>query len=509
MQTEIFCGQVDCKQRPVDLSALDASNAITSHTWTSSGDLIIGSAHGLLFLVHGAASASDDRHDPASQLHSLQAVPLFLSELSKWNAGAVVAVHASTTQLTLVMECPDGTAGLVLLFAADTANLYSTEAHSVRHVEVPASRALAGPLSPDGQQLAIVDDTSRVVLVPTALDGEHHTARVASFGLAGLGSILSIARVNGTHGSGVALFLALQDSGMLHMYMMEDSVRVSNDMIAPRVTLLRSARLGQPGAAMDAHPSLPIVAVATTSGVVQLVHAEEFQSSTMPDAGNTAALSSIVQFTAYCLNPGTDKALKWSPDGASLAAIDCVSGIISFLCKKSHPHRTGHHTLSVLGSYRVTGANMICWHQPESCTEYLIVHQSNGHLMVLDVPQAAAAAKDGFFAPGSLQHSRLRLATPLVDMHSLQQLSSSSQILVLGVTWDCSIRRFRISTEPSRAASSKKAASTFAAAAPVDAETLQVLCHKHCSPIHVAYSVFLPFTSLSNMPTAKKVYESK
>lgn len=473
VHTDSFCDQVDCKERTVDVCALDASNAITALTWTSAGDLILGSAHGLLFLVHRAAPASDDRPDPGSRLQSLQAVPLLLSELSKWNAGAIVALHASINQLTLVMECPDGKGGLVFSFSIDTAQLHSTQTHSMCHVELPTSRALAAHVSPDNQYLAIVDDMARVVVMLAALQsGSNGTARVASFGLSG--PVLSVAAVKGTHMSGGVLFLALQDSGALHLYMMEEAVRVSNDMIAPRVTLLRSAHLGQPGTAMDAHPSVPIVAVATAAGVVQLIDAEEFQSAPKPDVHNTATQPSFVQFSAYCLLPGPDKVLKWSPDGASLVALDCVSGDISFLRKRSHPHHAAQHTLSVLGHYSVPNANLICWHQPKDCTPMLIVHQSKGHFLVLDVPQDACTAENEFFLPGSLQRSKLRLSTPLVDMRVVQQHSSSSQISVLGVTWDCSIRRFRVSTEQVRAASSKKGASTFAAAAPVDAEAVQV-----------------------------------
>lgn len=469
----------------MDLLAMDASNSITAHVWTLSGDLIFGSAHGLLFLVHKAALASGDSQEPGSQLQSLHAVPLLLSELSKWNAGSIVAVHATINQLSLVMECPDGKGGLLFSFSVEVAGLHCTDTCPMCHVELPTSRALAARVSPDSRHLAIVDDMARVVIVPSALQsGSNGTARIASFGLSG--PVLSVIAVKGTHVSGNVLAMALQDTGALHMYMLEEAVRVSDEQISPRVTLLRSASLGQPGAAMDAHPSVPIVAVATAAGVVQLMDAEGFQSTPTPGVLNSAAQPSFVQFSAFCLPAGPDKVLKWSPDGASLVAIDCVSGAISFLRKRTHPSHAAQHTLDVLGHYSVPNVSLVCWHQFGDATPFFIVHQSNGHFLVLDVPQDSCGTEDDFFPPGSLQRSKLRLSTPLVDMCVLRKHSTSAQMSVLGVTWDCSIRRFQVSTEQVRAANSKKGASNFAPAAPVDAEVVQVWLHLDCATCSTA-----------------------
>ena len=106
---------------------------------------------------------------------------------------------------------------------------------------------------------------------------------------------------------------------------------------------------------------------------------------------------------------------------------------------------------------------------------------SNGHLLVLDAPQGSCGTEDDFFPAGTLQRSKLRLSTPLVDMRVLGKYSTSAQISVLGVTWDCSIRRLQVSTEQVRVANSKKGASNFAPAAPVEAEVVQVWPYLDCT----------------------------
>lgn len=478
MHIEEFSGQIDCKQRSVDLGALDASNAITAHSWTSSGDLVIGSAHGLLFLVQQAAAASEDQQYPGFLLQHLQAAPLLLSELSKWNAGAVIAVHISINQLTLVMECPDGKGGLVLSFATSAEKLASIQNCAMRHVEIPTSRAIAATVSPNGDHLAILDSFTRVVLVPVALPESNSTARVVSFGLSGLGPVLSVAQFRGINNCGGALLVALQETGALHLYSVEDAVQTQGGSVTPGVTLLRSASLGQPGANLDTHPSIPIVAVATTGGVVQMIHAEALKSGSAPDSHPDAA-TSIVSFSAYCLPSGIDKILRWSPDGACLVSLDMENGTVSFLRSQCQQHSTESCTVTLLGHYSIPNANLISWHHAEDSLPLLLVHQSKGHLLVIDVPQDASSSHDKFFAPGSLQRSKLRLSAPLVDMRVWRQRSSASQMSVLGVTWDRSIRRFRVSTEQFRAPSAKKTSSTIASAAPVESETVQVYLLVH------------------------------
>ena len=322
-------------------------------------------------------------------------------------------------------------------------------------MELPVSRVVSSSLSPDRTRLLVSDVRGRTVMITTRGDDEDYLEVTAD----GHGSrVLAVTALAGMP-PGAASAASLDEAGSLLAW----TAQLAGADTGARVTLAQAVRFGdgERGAALAGHPSLPLVAVATASGVLQLL---DMAAAAGPGAEHVPA-DDFVHFSARVLVPGPRKLLRWSPDGSLLAAADHVTGVVTFLSRTPHILRGGWSRLELLGSYAVPSVSLMQWHVGRQ--RRLLVHRAEGQLLVLEVP--ADAARDGTYAAGSLLLSHLRFPAPLSDMLVLPDLvAGCDHASLVGVSVDRSLRRYSVplAKPPAAAAGPARALPLV----PVDAE---------------------------------------
>lgn len=392
--------------------------------------------------------------------------PIFADELARWSAGAIVTVALTNRHAVLIFECPDGSGGLALWLQEDEPNL-------VAHVDLPTAQVIRTAQSPDRSRLAVVDAQGRTVVVTTTGTASDHLQILS---LAHSQRILAIGLVHGLPASAGCIVCSMDAAGCCCISTVQSSFRVSDSELATKVTLLHACSTGESTAAFCVHPVLPVVALATVSGVLQLLDVGALVSAT-PEK---AVLSEhVLCLTTKTLSRGVDKVLEWSPDGKMLAAADCTTGTVTFFQQKQHMCKADWISLSLLGSIAATHVTAIRWYHDVSkgTPPRLVIHLAQGHIVVLRAPRQPAGTGDGMYPEGALPGARYRLSAPALDLCVLPKNSTATAVAVLALGMDKCLRTYMLPAEVTGAAQKKGAALSGAGAvptAPIDAQVLEV-----------------------------------
>jgi hypothetical protein len=472
LQLEQIKDTMHIKRALVDTSALSRDDSITSHAWTPSGNVLVGTQAGALFIAHGAAPPAGPVYSSWGHNPPVTLRPLFSRELSQWAAaGAVVSIVLTNHHVILTFACPDGGGALALWLQAE-------EPHLAAHVDLPTGAVVACALSPNRKKLAVWDAWSRCLVVTTGGTPEDYLEVVSEASHSG--RVVSTGVVKGTTLTNCNLVASLDEHGCLCLWSMQCNVRAPDDELLPKVELLHACRLGERAAALCLHPHFAVAAVATESGVVQLLDAGEL---VVAQPNNPLSADNVVSFSARLLPGGDAKLLQWSPDGKMLVAVDCSSGSIMFLVRQPHRLKAASVGLQLLGTVRTPQVDNVQWHldtKDMASPARLVAHLAQGQFLVLRAPQGPTMAADGVFPEDILRATRYRLTAPVNDFCVLADASSATAVTVLALTKDKSLRRYTLPCESS-AASCKKggvlSGAGFTPMAPVDAEMPQVGFH--------------------------------
>lgn len=473
--------RVDVKRTQVDVAALAASDRFSAHTWHPNGSLLIGTTSGKLFTVPNAAVPLDRSHEMDAVMPSMfQLQPCLEEELARWTAGAIVSLHVVGENLVILFECPDRGGGLLILAAVNVVMLNDCQAtlidrlgeqQPLKAVELPLGRIIFSATSPNLSQMAVMDDTSQVLVLHTSGFTDRASFMLASTSHSG--RVIGIETVQGTPAAAGILFMTLDAIGMLRAFIMEPGARMDDGDVTAKLTLLRSGSLGAPGAAIASHPILPLVAVVTVSGQLHLIGTTGFAGCMAQDENLTSLAVDSVHFFARVMQYGDRKELTWSPDGAVLACLDVSNEEIILLKRKASQFQKDKHILVPLNRISIPCVDHMCWHQPGARMPIIVVHQAHGHLLILDIPRETGGWHLEALELQAVLRSSYRLTTPLVDMQVIHPHSSEGHLSIIAACMDCSIRKFRITLERSRT-TAKKASTVVLPLAGVEAEDLQV-----------------------------------
>lgn len=483
VRLEQALSRTDVKHCQVDVTTLAANETLTAHTWHPNGSLLVGSSIGKLFIVRKAAVELSKSHEmDAVSLSMFMLQPVLQDELSRWTAGAITGLHISGDKLSIVFECPDGKGGILLWIST---NAFSPDDHqtgctttgqlpaqqSLKAVNLPMSRVIFSVLSPNRSRVAIVDDKAKILVLHTDIHPETAALTVAC--TAHSGCVIGIEPIQGMPATAGMLFATLDVTGVLRAFILESQARTNDGDITTKLTMLQVGIIQTGCAALAAHPVLPLLAIATETGQIYLIGAMEFTGFKGQGEDAERFGSECVQFSAHALHTGCKKVLVWSPDGAVLACLESSGQEIILLRRKPSPLQKDKHILAPQSRISTSYASLICWHQPTHGSPLLVVHHVQGHLSIIELPREAAAGSSVPIALQTVLRTTYRLMAPLADMRVLQAQSSDSHVCIIGAGVDYSIRKFRLSSERTRA---KKSSSHTSPVATIEAENTQACC---------------------------------
>jgi hypothetical protein len=339
----------------------------------------------------------------------------------------VLHICFTPRHLLLVFECPDNKGGLALWLQEDPP-------HVATHVSLPTARVTCAALSPSRQLLAVQDAKARTAVITTAGTSEDFLEVMSE---RHPGALLGIGAIQGAPSEAGVLLVSLDASGRLCAWSLQPNARISDNELAPAATLLDACALGEPAAGMTVHPFVPLVAVVTTSGVIQLVDAAAL-------AGRGTPASPLLHYSARALVPGAKKLLEWSADGKLLAAADRAAGTVTFMQRRPHACRNHIAQLVLFGSVTIPHVDAIHWTLDSSgrTVAQLVVHLAHGHFVILNGPTSPAAPPARLFSFDALVAAQYRLVAPMADFRVVSHASSAAEVRVVGVALDRSVRSF-------------------------------------------------------------------
>jgi hypothetical protein len=281
-----------------------------------------------------------------------------------------VALVFNQRHLLAVLECPDGKGGLVLW-------LQEQEPCVAAHAELPVNGCSDAVLSPDRSRLLVLDNAGRAVTITTAI-GEPASLQIAT--QAPRGRIVSAGLVNGARPALGLLYTTLEQRGVVRLWGIQ---RACPERDVAKVTFLTALCLGQPGAAMDQHPRLPLAAVATVAGVVQLLDIE-----TACLTSDAASQTGCVLFSAVALPAGKHQHMQWSPDGKLLAVLNRSHNRITWLELSPSSLHAQYRSLRIVGKTDIKKARMQTW--LTICKQhFLAVSCEHGEITILQLHKSS------------------------------------------------------------------------------------------------------------------------